>query len=430
MVATTNQLVRSYPLDWNLEMVHSQEEKSTIILQRCIRGFLAAKKLAQGDPQTLMPQVNQWQDRTVACYPRVPLLPYAPSQEKGDSLVQGLPTQVAQSVRKFLSSPALKHIDFQNFSEAFERSLFRTMQFIMSLPPKDQGYVIVVDDPEKSNSWMVSLALKLLSAHPPIDVVHRDDLSSVVKNKNIRHLILLDDASYSGKQIASTLDLSVFSLLDYFPHVKAVHTVVPFMTSQAEDKISHSISTYYSNDRIPVPSYFVSTEATMPMIKELPHLPVGVTEEDVSNFYLFLQKQYDIKPEVAELLTLTFLDHKIADAMSTPDKLIKAVVGPVVPPYKREFDEVVDSVALSTRSSLRIDQIPEIGSQLQEQFAIIERGNKMYVCTKLECEELVIHRNGAQISLKSMEMFEILDGDILETEETKLKLSGNKIELT
>jgi hypothetical protein len=421
MTLENKNIFSSYFLNWNLEHVFPEEERDIILCQRATRRFLASKRMHGGDAASMIPRMEQWKEQGIARFPRTPLYSCAPSPEKADAVVKLELPAVAAHVRKFLGAPALRAIDFQSFTNAFQSCLRETLKFMMSFPPRDRGYVIIVDEPEKSNSWMVSLGLKLLSNHPPIDVVHKDDLTSALKNKQVRHLVLLDDASYSGKQMASTLDLQIFSSIERCSTLKAMHLVIPYLTNQAKDKILASVCDYAELNPIFKQSIFLISHKKMPLIGELPFLRMGISDQDLKYFIEFLNSKYTIDPQDAPLLALTCFDHKIADNLSTPDVLIKIVMGDVCPPYKREYDAVVDQFALSSPAEGWRDRLG-----LKEQFTFIQKRRRSYICPKFECEDLRIVRDEQDIFLKPLEMFELQSGDLLFSGGEKLTFNEGK----
>jgi hypothetical protein len=271
---------------------------------------------------------------------------------------------------------------------------------------------------------MVSLALKQLSVLAPIDVVHKNDIANVLKNRNVRHVLLFDDASYSGKQIATTVNVHLFSCFEMsmYKHVKAVHFVIPFLTTRAIAKITNTVAS------LPSQACFFSSHEIMPLICELPIKGVGIDKNDLLSFQGFLQEKTGIVPEDSQRLALTYFDHKIADNLSIPEDVVKGVVGEIVSPYKAEFDEVLDRYAKEGPASLRVDLL-NAEDDLSQQFVVIKKNNNYYVCTKYDCEGLQVVRKQGSIALQSLEIVELESGDVLETKTAKVIFDGQKISL-
>jgi hypothetical protein len=412
--------LQSYDLFWGLDQVYDSDIRAATVRQRVARRYLAAKHLKEGNAESLFPKMDAWSERNIVHYPRIPLKTNPIDAVKKDSLVKEVAQSKQNAVEKCLSPPVLKQISFQTFLNAFQRSLDQTLTFLMSLPPKERGYVIVVDEAQKSNSWMVSLALDKLATLPPLDVVFKGSLEHALSNKEIRHIVLFDDAAYSGQQMSSTINSDIIPCLEFSPNVKALHFVIPFLTTKAKGKIDGTVKEIHGQ------TCFLSAHQGMPLVGEIPKR-FTLSEQELHDFEEFLQSKFHIVPSESEKLAMTYFDHKIADYLSIPDAAVKSVVGTVIPPYKQGYDLILDQYALKGANSLRVDLLPDVGDELSQQFVVVHHDGKYFVCTKIEAEDVDVVRTGTTIPLMPLEMFELKEGDLLTTSIAKICFDGQKI---
>ena len=98
--------------------------------------------------------------------------------------------------------------------------------------------------------------------------------------------------------------------------------------------------------------------------------------------------------------------------------------------YKAEYDEVLDSYSLQGSQDIRVDLLPNVGSDLSQEFVVIRKEGKYFVCTKIDCENLKITRQNTDIALGALEMIELKTGDILDTSpKAKIHFDGKKLSL-
>jgi hypothetical protein len=150
-----------------------------------------------------------------------------------------------------------------------------------------------------SDVWVAGLALEHCSLRWPEAIVKTDQLNKfLIENPQIRHILILDDAAYSGSHIKDELNASDFyenDNDDTDPQVTRYRLFIgiPFITTVAKEKIQNK--------------YFLSTDL-------LPHIQIGLAK-DVLN-----------EEEVAYLdsnnlnlsrKTLTYFDHRFPDCWST-----------------------------------------------------------------------------------------------------------------
>lgn len=112
----------------------------------------------------------------------------------------------------------------------------------MSYPSKDREYVIVVPNCayRKSNHFMTSIAIKYL-ANKPSNIILFDETGSFLQKKpHIQHLLFIDDASYSGRQLQEFLDTNFAQLKT---RRAVIHLAIPFINLD----VSRFVKRFYSD---------------------------------------------------------------------------------------------------------------------------------------------------------------------------------------
>ncbi|MCC2666441.1 MAG: hypothetical protein K0S63_357, partial [Gammaproteobacteria bacterium] len=155
--------------------------------------------------------------------------------------------------------------------------------------------------PGCSDVWVIGLALEHCNLRWPEAVIRTDQLNIfLIENPQIRHILILDDAAYSGSHIQDEL-VRIFEFYeddnedDKTPQVSQCRLLigVPFITVVAKEKIKKNL--------------FLSTDL-------LAHIQIDLTKEILN------------KEEVAYLesnhfplnsKTLTYFDHRFPDCWST-----------------------------------------------------------------------------------------------------------------
>ncbi len=133
----------------------------------------------------------------------------------------------------------IDHVSFERFLFGLKESIEKWNVLIMSRPDSQRDYAILLDKrDEKSIQWVTSLALPWL-AHPPSQIVTMGELKSI--KKDIHHLVIIDDAIYSGNQMTELLDwlLRLRSHPEY-QHLldKEYHLIVPFISEKGKERLS------------------------------------------------------------------------------------------------------------------------------------------------------------------------------------------------
>ena len=179
----------------------------------------------------------------------------------------------------------------------------------------------------KSTHWVASLAVPHL-ARPPKDAfdIEVDTISNPGTSNSLlirdykvatSHLLIFDDASYSGAQMASVLE----AIMRHVKHCR-ITVFIPFISESALKKLqelegqvkaSHNIITIVTTNRKLVP---LNSAITLDELNSL------LTDEPKSLKISSIQ-QWERKIRYNEMM-LSFTDWKIPDGVSFPDFLIAA----------------------------------------------------------------------------------------------------------
>ncbi|MBS0651919.1 MAG: hypothetical protein JSR39_00150 [Verrucomicrobia bacterium] len=424
----------NYSLTRNLPQ-HSEEASAATVIQRAFRRWKFTKEAANGTtPEQigqLHLQMNSWSEQGFARYPRVPLVSRSITTGKCEEFIS-TNSEVISSASPIISSEAVSHVTFDAFKQKLGDVVDEFLQHVMSLPEGDRGYVLVVDEREKSNSWALSLCLDKLAAHPPLNVIFKEDLSKVYQNQKVKHVVFIDDASYSGSQLKGSIDECSLHF-PMMPQLKGVHVLVPFLSAVAKEKILDSLQSEESLEG----KVFFPNSIPIHAIQDLPEVSGGkIKHSDVSNFADQIDALYkgsDVhlaKDRVPKLHLIAF-DHKVPDSLSVVTPLMESLVGKIVPPYKQEFDEVLDDHSKHLEAGLRVDLLPEIGPQLSQSVVLVSKEDKLYLATKTYLDEAVgITRGSGNLNVLPGEMIPIMPNDVVEVEGIgQFKFDGNKIVL-
>jgi len=212
------------------------------------------------------------------------------------------------------SIQVIKHISYEEFEREFARSI---NSFNAKMREEESFEYIALSWQNKSNEWMLKLALPLLNKLP-FDVI---DFQNIFKQVDILQkkyssfpeklkIVIFDDGIYSGKQLHEIISLlsRTFKVkglkigLDYF-------VVCPFMTTAGIkniiSKLPHGINVFFSLYR-EIPGFIQSIIDKFP--KE--------AKEMIKIFKSIAYEKTD--PRLLEGLGTCFFDHKVPDKLSFP----------------------------------------------------------------------------------------------------------------
>ena len=201
-----------------------------------------------------------------------------------------------------------QHVSHQQFVTALEETTVPSINQIIG----NEKYIVVVR-PKKSNEWVFELALNKLD-NLPTNVVssEHEAIKFVNSNSDIKHIVLFDDGSYSGSQMASSVEI----LNKQLAGSVQIDVAIPFMTPKAEQLIVEQgavVATH--NKMLSLDQLFTPAEIEI--------LGKG-GKIDTADYYLSSR-------------SLTTFDHKVADYVSTPnleDRMVSRggyIPDPIIP---------------------------------------------------------------------------------------------------
>lgn len=127
--------------------------------------------------------------------------------------------------REFIKN--IQYIPQENFEEAFRCTV---QDFNKDIGTTD--YMVYGSDPQKSEFWMASLALKHLNTLPREVTAHRNTI--LHENLTVRNVAIFDDGIYSGVQMRETLSEMGGALNKRFPDGNfKIHIVVPYIIDES-----------------------------------------------------------------------------------------------------------------------------------------------------------------------------------------------------
>lgn len=199
---------------------------ATIKLQKWARKIQISKKIRHIDPAKIETQKKQLYSVSINTRVRQPLEDIT----RDSDWIIGNSSQ-AQAQHKVTNAAKLGSYD--KFELALKASFKDTLQNIYLSPPDQRKYVVIADDIGKSSNWVMAHLHDLMSVHPPSDIVSRKDLEKFLKdNPDIKHVVMVDDGTYSGDQASQ-----------YIGELKGLnkghkfHVTIPYMTNFGKNKI-------------------------------------------------------------------------------------------------------------------------------------------------------------------------------------------------
>lgn len=148
----------------------------------------------------------------------------------------------------------IHHVSFPHFQFGLKMAIKKFNRHLSSLPIAQQAYGIILDDrPGKSCCWVTKLAEKYL-ATPPIEILpqssvatmtnisiaYHEHASTYVPPTAMKHLVLIDDASYSGGLLSGFLKwyYQIFCVANPAQLNVQLHLIVPFMSTEAKARLT------------------------------------------------------------------------------------------------------------------------------------------------------------------------------------------------
>ena len=238
-----------------------------------------------------------------------------------------------------LATKYIKHISFNKFLHRLQITIHAFNKKLAELPKSNQDYFVILGQAgEKgSNSWILSLALRFLLRAPfAIIPAHRKNRSETTNtilkerlksNQNVKSILYLDDAYYSGTQVFETLAV-VFS--DQYEALRCGNEESELLTILKEQDVTLYLGAPYITAQqstyhlLKTAGLRFSESNLIKPIKILPHIPMlsffdSLLKKEEQALYnqhkAHIQYRFE---EVNQKKGVTFFDHKIADQFSVP----------------------------------------------------------------------------------------------------------------
>lgn len=404
------------------------------VIQRAFRKHLYRQKVKKekGDPKvkaeliqtikTLM--AEEWSVK-VQTRPAKPFSRNRIDPEKVEAYLKTQAPDRREVLERILKSSIIKNISFEKFQASLASSINDFLEYLGSLPEQERGYVIVADKPEKSTNWVVGLCAPQLAHQPPKDVMQNvqlmDHLEALTKQTPpVRHILMIDDGSYSGEQLARYINEMVIPAIEKTKQPLTIHFVVPFMTQYAKEAILKE-QTKDIPIRISHHQMMISIADLPKYLKKLDESDLIQLREIISGDMAKLHSGYTKNlDKPLESRTLTYFEHKLADFASTADWIIEAIIAKTPTIYKPgEVHEVMEILATKENQA----KLADIHADFPDSISLVttDKGTHLYIkdVTKgMEDQEIDGTKEGVVSIMHSDGSSEILFvGDIVKLEE-------------
>lgn len=282
-------------------------------------------------------------------------------------------------------------VEYISFNE-FRNQLHRSYMDVMSQLSNLYGYPfditkegIVLVEGRKSNKYVAEIALNFSKDLPSayirlgesqarsfvqfIESLDKDGLECF-RNKS---LILLDDGSYSGRQIGEHLSAIVKKALSINLPIKAIAIIIPYQTDFAHAHILNIAQSLNGKKKIPV---LISTYQRIPVLSDL--------STNTQQYLLKVVYKNSKTCDILRKIGLIWLQHKVPNAESFPDILARG----------RVLNEKGEDVVVQTRYSL----LPQIISPYKREAPVESLPNFYPVtgfCKSFQSKQFKLYR-GAQ----------------------------------
>jgi hypothetical protein len=226
----------------------------------------------------------------------------------------------------------IKHISYARFQEA----LADTVGQFQQVATKSQDFRCVsLVQPGKSQKWVTEVAMTkgfkadayvCLGEEGANNLDYSLEFYSSEDKALFRNVVIIDDGSFSGNQMANNISSAHRLLTKKFDEKSTFHILIPFITQTAYEKISQlskkGVSVkLYAAEQMPVVNALVDKKRLPKLLEALwPHL--GGEE----------------RLERGNTTSGYWFDHKMPNSMSFPDVLAR---GLVTQPKNKDEDKPV-----------------------------------------------------------------------------------------
>ncbi|KTD63101.1 ankyrin repeat domain-containing protein [Legionella shakespearei] len=150
-------------------------------------------------------------------------------------------------------SHSIQHITFEHFLFGLKMAVKKFNLYLHSLPEDKRNYVLLVDSrKDKSGPWVTKLAQQFL-LFPPSVIINTADPGKFIPTMDLNHIVLFDDASYSGNLLYKLQDSYYTSFLAKYRKYMNLqfHLIVPFTTERARERFKEFPTLLHTQETIP-----------------------------------------------------------------------------------------------------------------------------------------------------------------------------------
>jgi len=249
-----------------------------------------------------------------------PLLDNAVDQKTAERWISSLPTQVSPFAEYMLKG--IRHVD----QAAFEFKLEKAMEeFLATIG--DESFAVLNLNAEKSNDWVYELAREKGLPEPSHVVGMLEDktkLKQMIEEGKIKHVVIFDDASYSGSGLADLFHNLVkpIGMKGY-----DLHIVIPFMSKKAKENFVRNKKIIFGDVNLHI--FQQKTIGTVGERLQQGFRSGELSPESIARFY----DHFETHLGKIDQFALTYFQHKIADYESVWHILFNGEIGST-----REYD--------------------------------------------------------------------------------------------
>lgn len=215
----------------------------------------------------------------------------------------------------------IKHISYEQFQDALQMTVKQfQVQATESKSDEDFRCVSLVQ-PGKSQKWVTEVAIKkgfnadkyvCLGEEGANNLAYSLNYISLEDKQLFKNVIIIDDGSFSGNQMANNVSSAHRLLKEKFRENSTFHVLIPFITKTAREKIND-----LSKKGVSVQLYYAEE---MPIVNEL------VKASQLSKLLEVLWPKAQDRLEKGKTTSGYWFDHKIPNSMSFPEVLAKGFV--------------------------------------------------------------------------------------------------------
>jgi len=240
-------------------------------------------------------------------FPAQPPIYHSPPNES--HLQEWVDSQISPKLREIARTMVenLRYVPFEEFLSALKE----TVEDFKARLKENEPYVLLIEPPcggfkdGCSDSWIATLALEHCGLPEPIDIINVSDLLIFVEcNPNVKKILILDDAAYSGTQKSDVLRSIVG--IDKNKQLKQhqLYLGIPFLTKNANLRFRHL---YYTE--------------VWQIVTILKHQILSTMDEILSNEQISYLNIVDSNNSIDNRHVLTYFDHKVGDVISAYQRI-------------------------------------------------------------------------------------------------------------